>query len=150
MLQTEKAKLQEPFQRTNKQLERLLDLHLEGVISTQEYSHKKEVLLKRKISLEEQLTKIEKGGNIWLEPLQDFFKAAHQAHQLAETKNLAAKTNFARRLGSNFRLSDRTLSFSYAFPWPLLKKPRPISILWASRDSNPQPTGYEPVALPLS
>jgi hypothetical protein len=82
-------------------------------------------MLQKKIVLEEQKRKIESNRNIWFEPMREFFKAAHQAGQMARTENLAAKRDFFRGVGSNIRLSDRTLSFSYVFPWPLLKNSRP-------------------------
>jgi len=90
--------------------------------------------LKKKVTLEEQLVKIEKIGNIWLEPMSKFIQAAHQAHQVANSKNLAAKRDFLKNAGWNFRLSSRTLQFSYYFPWNFLKKPAPITAMWARED----------------
>jgi hypothetical protein len=137
MLQQEMAIVQKGLHETEAMLEKLLDLHLEGLISTQEYSRKKEAFLQKKIVLEEQKHKIESNRNIWLEPMREFFKAAHQAGQMARTENLAAKRDFFRGVGSNIRLSDRTLSFSYVFPWPLLKNSRPMTTWCEGGELNP-------------
>ena len=80
MVQTERVKIEEPLNHVNAQLERLLDLHLNGSITHHEYAQKKEKLLDTKTTLQEQL----------------------------------------KTIGSNFRLNNRTLEFSYTFPWPLL------------------------------
>ena len=137
-LQKTKATVATPLNATKEQLDKLLDAYLKAFITEKEYIRKKEGLLLQKVALEEKLTKIERNGNLWLEPCRTFLQSAHQAHQLAEGKNLAAKVDFARGVGLNFRLSNRTLSFSYVFPWPLLKKPRPITNMRRGRDLNPR------------
>ena len=127
MLQQEKEKIGKPLQEVQSKLEKLLDLHLNGAISQQEYLSRKEKFLNEKVALEERLSKINTQGNIWLEPLAEFLEAAHQAGPVATDKNLAAKREFLKKIGSNFRLAQATLEFSYTFPWPLLKKSRPIT-----------------------
>ncbi len=127
-----------PLNATKEQLDKLLDAYLKAFITEKEYIQKKEGLLLQKVELEEKLNTIERKGRLWLEPCREFLQAAHQAHELAETKNLAAKREVLKKIGSNFRLSDRTLSFSCTFPWPLLKKSRPISHWRRGRDSNPR------------
>ena len=76
---------------TETQLDKLLDIHIQGVITQQEYLSKKEKFLNQKIALEENLGHLKAKGNLWLEPFQEFLKAAHHADQVAIEKNLAAK-----------------------------------------------------------
>ena len=135
-LQTEKPATERAITEINARPEKLLDLHLEGAITQQEYTSRKEKLNNKRIALEEKLAKIEEQGNVWLEPLGEFIKAAHQASQLVTSENLAAKREFLKKTGSNFRLSDRTLSFSFTFPWSLLPKSRPITIMHPREESN--------------
>ena len=154
MLRQQEESLRESIQRVKDKLERLLNLHLGGAISQEEYVAKKETLLTNKMSLEEKLTKITKGRNIWLEPLADFLEAAHQADHVATDKNLAAKWELMKKIGSNFRLASRTLQFSYVFPWALLKKSRPITSWCPGPDLNRHAPVTElrilsPVCLPI-
>ena len=48
-------------------LKRLLDAHLEGVISREEYTAKKERLLNDKLEVKERLEDFERKGDQWLE-----------------------------------------------------------------------------------
>ncbi len=128
--------LKKPLAEIQIKLEKLLDLLLAATISQHEYNKKKEELLDQKVALEEKLAKVIESGGFWFEPMEEFFRAAHQAHQLAATENLAAKRNFLKMTGSNFRISGRTLSFSCVFPWPLIKNSAPITHWLGRMDSN--------------
>ena len=79
-----------------------LELHLNGVISQEEYISKKETLLTNKMTLEEKIKKLERGGNIWLEQMEEFLKAAHQADQTATEENLAGPSR-CRASGTSSR-----------------------------------------------
>ena len=128
-LREEQAVLLAPLQKTQTHLDRLLDLHIQGVITQQEYVAKKEKLLNQKIALEEKLAKVREGGNLWLEPLREFLKEARHADQTATDKNLAAKRDTLKKIGSNFCVKSRTLEFHYHIPWSLLRhspKSRPL------------------------
>jgi len=117
-------------------LDRLLDAHLDGVITREEYVARKERLLLGKAALTERMADVERKGNHWLEPLEGFVKLAHQARSVACGPNLESLKDFAKRIGSNLRLAGQTLSFSYQNPWPLLAHCRKNSNWWRVGDSN--------------
>lgn len=98
------------------ELDRLLDARLEGVITREEYACRKERLLHEKAALTERMAEVEQRGNHWLEPLEGFTKAAHQARSVACGPNLESLRDFSKRIGSNLRLAGQTLSFSYQNP----------------------------------
>ncbi len=100
-------------------LERLLDTHLDGVVSREEYATRKEKLLLEKSALSARLAEVERQGNHWLEPLERFVRAAHQAHSVASGENLEALKEWTTRIGSNLRLASRTVHLSYENPWRL-------------------------------
>jgi len=101
-------------------LERLLDAHLDGVISQEEYARRKGKLLPEKSAVSARLAEVERQGNHWLEPLERFVQAAHQAHSVAEAENLEALKEWTIRIGSNLRLAGRTVHLSYENPWRLV------------------------------
>ena len=103
-------------------LNRLLDAHLEGIITQSEYLAKKESLLNQKVELEERLTKLKKGATGWLELAKKFLQTAHQAGFLSEGSNLAAQRKFLKKIGSNFRLGGRLLSFQFSDHWEIIAK----------------------------
>ena len=101
-------------------LNRLLDAHLEGLVDKTEYNNKKSELLRQKADCEGILVKLESGTINWLEPCTEFVKAAHQAGFLSQSENLESQKNFLKKIGWNFRLAARRLSFQYSAPWGML------------------------------
>ncbi len=122
-------------------LDRLLDAHLDGVITRAEYVRRKEALLHEKAGLTERVAVVERKGNHWLEPLEGFVKSAVYADKLgrslASGQNLESLKDFSKQIGSNLRLAGQSLQISYQNPWPLLAQRRRNSNWWSQRDSNP-------------
>jgi len=127
---------QEKLSAIQEKLDRLLDAHLDGIITRAEYARRKEKLLHEKAGLTERMAVVERKGNHWLEPLEGFVKLAHQARSVACGPNLESLKDFSKRIGSNLRLAGQTLSFSYQNPWPLLAHRRINSNWWSVGDSN--------------
>jgi len=63
----------------DEKLEKLLDAHLDSVISKEEYASKKQKLLNRKVEISEKLADFEHKGNYWLEPMRLFILDSKQA-----------------------------------------------------------------------
>jgi len=85
-------------------LDRLLDAHLDGVITREEYIGRKEKLLNEKAGFTERVAVVERKGNHWLEPLEGFVKSAHQAGFVASGRNLESLKDFSKRIGSNVQV----------------------------------------------
>ncbi len=82
-----KAEIQKKTVEIQKKIDRLLEVHLDGLIEKAEYRSKKEILLKKKVELEEEIKKVEQGAVGWLEPCREFLQSAHQAHQVLAEGN---------------------------------------------------------------
>jgi hypothetical protein len=82
-------------------LGRLLDAYLDGVIAREEYAGQKEKLLSQKSAVSARLAQVERQGNHWLEPLERFVRAGHQAHLAAVGGNLDSLKEWTIRIGSN-------------------------------------------------
>ncbi len=150
-------------------LERLLDAHLEGLISREEYTRRKERPLLEKSRLSARLAAVERRGNHWLEPLARFVRTApsrsltgsgNPAHSVAFTDNLDSLKEWTIRIGSNRRLARppracevsrhviglgarvdhlKPSSLPY-YPWRL--------VAVRGRNELVVPTGFEPVSEP--
>ena len=118
-------------------LERLLDAHLDGLISREEYTRRKEKFLLEKSALAARLVAVERQGNHWLEPLARCVRAAHQAHSVASAENLDSLKEWTIRIGSNLRLAGRTVRLSYENPWRLVAARGRNDNWWRARESNP-------------
>ncbi|MDA0771323.1 MAG: recombinase family protein [Cyanobacteria bacterium] len=101
-------------------LERLLDLHLDGVLSSGEYKSKKNALISSKLKLETQLSQIKQDGVVWLEPSKTLIKEANRAKKLVEEENYHEMRSLLQKAGSNQLIRDRKFSMNYLEPWNFL------------------------------
>ena len=113
----------------DEKLEKLLNAHLDKLISKEEYVAKKRKLLNRKVEISEQLADFEQSGDYWLEPMRLFILDSKQAKIIASKENLPAKRDFLKKSGSNPLLRDRALVVSWQNPWKILVDfPLPVAV----------------------
>ncbi|OHA35341.1 MAG: hypothetical protein A2W65_02480 [Candidatus Taylorbacteria bacterium RIFCSPLOWO2_02_50_13] len=101
-------------------LDLLLDAHLDGTISREEYTVKKEKFITEKAELSEKLKDFERNGNHWLEPARQFILAAQQAKIIALQENPVAGRDFLKRIGSNHVLRSQAICFEPKKSWKIL------------------------------
>ena len=130
---TKEAKLQE----IDEQLSRLLDLYVEGAISSDEFKEKKASLINKKTHQLENLESPVSGSNgKWLEPVKNFLTLAHQASYIA-AGNYEEKRKFLKMVCSNQKLVDGSLYVSYTYRFRILVNMAKNDLGWL--------TGFEPV-----
>jgi DNA invertase Pin-like site-specific DNA recombinase len=108
------------IQEIENKLKKLLNLYLDGNISEEEYKEKKCQLVNKKIELE---TDPERSDGKWLEQMRDFLTLANRARYIALEANPCAQKDFFKKLGSNFKIFNASLSFSSTWPFKILKNP---------------------------
>ena len=94
-------------------LDRLLDLQLEGSLSQTEYATKKHKLILAKKDFQEKIQSFERKSNNRFELAIAFLKEANQAEKYAQQENPVAGRDFLKKIGSNFRIADRTLACDF-------------------------------------
>jgi hypothetical protein len=114
--------LQDKLKSFDDKLEILIDLYIGKEITSEEYQRKKAKLLNEKKDLQDKAGEIEKAGGGWLEPAREFATTCNQAGSVAWQGNLAQKREFLKMLGSNFKIFDRTLSFTIEKPFSLIPR----------------------------
>jgi DNA invertase Pin-like site-specific DNA recombinase len=82
-------------------LNRLLDVFLDGTISREDFTARKETLLQEKSALQAGLDLLSRNAAGWLEPLEQFIKDANQAEIIAISADLTVLRDFHRKIGSN-------------------------------------------------
>ena len=85
-------------------LNRLLDVYLEGSLTREEYTARKEQMLRDKADAKEKIGQIQTRGAAWLEPARDLVKRANQAENLMFSDDLEGIRDFLKIAGSNLRL----------------------------------------------
>ena len=125
-------------------LEKLLDVFLDEVISTEDYKARKEKLLIRKIELVEKIKDFEQKGLSWLEPAREFVLSLNQATKLLESENKTEMTSFLKNIGSNCILQNRQLLFSPRKPYDSVAKRSEATasclqfpVWWTHRELHP-------------
>ena len=87
---------------------RLVDLHLDGGISREDYLSRREKIMQDRATLAAQVAKMKGEGTGRLEPLAAFITDARQAHYVARNGNMRELRDFHRKIGSNLYLTERT------------------------------------------
>jgi len=114
--------LKSQIKRIEDKLDTLLDAHLDGTITKEEYTAKKQKILNQKIEISEKLKDFEQNGNHWLEPAKKFILDSKQAEIIALQENLFEKKDFLKKIGSNRILRERELIFEPRGAWQILLK----------------------------
>jgi len=105
-------------------LEKLLDVYLAEIISTEEYTARKQKILTRKLELQERIKDFEQRGLSWLEPAREFVLKLNYAEKLRNSDNFLEIKTFLKNIGSNHILHNQKLIFSFKFPFNLAAEPR--------------------------
>ncbi len=103
-------------------LDRLLDLQLDGNLSQAEYTAKKHKLILAKKDLEEKISSFGRKSNNRFELALAFLKDANQAEKYAQQENPERIRDFLKKIGSNFRIAERTLSLDLKNAWKIPAK----------------------------
>ena len=138
--------LKAEFSEIEKKLEKLLDVYLEETIAAEEYTSRKEKLIKQKVGLKEQIQDFEQKGLSWLEPAREFVLSLNQAANLLSSQNKTEMTTFLKNIGSDCILQNRQLIFSPRIPYDLVAERSEATasclqfpVWWTLGDSNSLP-----------
>lgn len=106
------------------QLEKLLDIFLSDSLSTEEYAVKKQKLLTQKLELKEKISDVQKKGLTWVEPAREFILSLNEGKKILTDDKLEETTPFLKKSGSNHRLHNRRLQFSWLAPYNFVAQAR--------------------------
>ena len=150
-VQNLKAKLAE----IEKQLEKLLDVYLSEVITTEEYTDRKQKLLNEKIGLNDKIHDFEQKGLSWLEPAREFVLSLNNADKLKNSGDYPEILTFLKNIGSNHYLQNRKWHFRAKIPYKLVAERNEMGSRnlhfpkwWTMPDSNRPPPACKAGALP--
>lgn len=112
--------LKDQISELENQLDKLLDTHLQGTITKDEYIAKKQKILNAKVGISDDLKDFGRNGNHWLEPAKKFILEAKQAGIIALQENLFSKKDFLKKIGSNRLLLSREVVVELKESWKIL------------------------------
>jgi len=120
----------------NKRLSKLLDAHLDGLLEAEEYQVKKSELVEQKVALKQKIARLNRKGNLWLEPLENWVNEVRQASNLQKSENFAAKAELLKKIGSNRLVRAGIIAFRPENPWQFLFQKTQQTNWRDGRDSN--------------
>ena len=83
--------MKEQLSQVEAKLQKLLDVYLADVLSTEEYAAKKGQFISKKVILNEKINDFEQKGLSWLEPAREFVLSLNQATKLLSAENPSEK-----------------------------------------------------------
>ncbi len=106
--QTQTTDLQTKIAELSAKLQRLLDSYLDQDIDRDMYTDKKADIMSQKKSLEEKLSKLTLGQNLWLEPMTKWIETAVSICETTKSTDLLAKKSLCLEIfGSNLVLENK-------------------------------------------
>ena len=129
---------------------KLLDVHLDGTISREEFLKKKGQLLAKKKDLEEEIFNKEFAKNSWLEPLRRYTLLTLEAQNLPTTKDYHHDwQDFLKRSGSDLTLKNGKVGGGWLKLRPLTRQRPPSRNVVPGLRFGRRCIGSEPIILPL-
>ncbi|MDD2766614.1 MAG: recombinase family protein [Candidatus Moranbacteria bacterium] len=101
-------------------IEKLMTAYLESVLSLEEYRTMKSKLVNQKQLLKEKLAAFEQKANNRFELTNKFLKLNLEAKELANERTDEENLHLFKKIGSNFILEARTISFEPRSAWRIL------------------------------
>ena len=106
----------------DEKLEKLMNAYLESALNLVEYREAKNKLVNQKQLLKDKLTAFEKKSANRFELAIAFLKEANQAEKYAQQENPEWIRDFLKKIGSNFRIADRTLACDFKNAFKIAEK----------------------------
>ncbi len=106
--QSDAQNLANKIKESEARLEKLVEAYLDGDIPKEIYLKKKDALLRATLSLKEKRKDFGHSGNNWVEPLREWILDMKQADFLASSDNLKEIAAFAKKIGTNPLVRDKS------------------------------------------
>ncbi|MDP2665147.1 MAG: zinc ribbon domain-containing protein, partial [bacterium] len=103
--------LREQAHEIERKLDRLTDVYIAQDIERDAYLSKRRTLMSDKRTIEEQTARLERDGNAWLEPMQEWINEARNLAEIQKDPSLPAKKSALQKIfGSNLILLNQKVS----------------------------------------
>ena len=104
------------------QVDRLLDIYLEGSLNEEEYKIKKNKLIDQFALIQHKIDEIEAGASLWFEPLANALKVSNQGHHRVIQKDYCEIYKILKIIGLNRILFNQELSVELTKPFCFFSK----------------------------
>lgn len=123
-------------QKIRDRIQKLIDMRANEELTKEEFLQQKNKLLEQLAGFENKLNDSNHSIKSWLELMEDFFNTAYEARDVVEHGSPEAKQRVLAKIGENFLLKNKMLTFSFKKPYDCLLKPEYRTDVLLSLDSN--------------
>ena len=117
--------LREKVNDISRRIDRITDLFVDQDIDHEAYLERKRGLMSEKRSLEENIAKLQKGSDVWLEPMREWIKDAQMLDEIAKNDDLPSKKSSLQKIfGSNLTLRNKKVEETAVNQWATLRVAR--------------------------
>ena len=103
--------LREQAHDISRKLDRLMDVYIAQDIERDAYLSKRRALMSDKRTIEEQIARLERDGNAWLEPMREWINHSEMLEEIQKDPSLPAKKSALQKIfGSNLKLQNQKVS----------------------------------------
>ena len=120
-------------------LDKLVSTYIDGDVPKESYLAKKEELMMRKLALTNQKEDFGRTGKNWIEPLRSWILDIQKAKKLSQSDNFEDIKAFVQKVGTNHKLLDKSVSFSFNAPWDFLAQFLVSRASWRGEHSDLSP-----------
>ena len=100
--------MREEIRNTDTKLDRLTDVYIAQDIERDAYLSKRRALMSDKRTIEEQIARLERDGNAWLEPMREWINEAENLAQIQKCPlSPRQKSALQKIFGSNLKLQNQ-------------------------------------------
>ena len=99
--------MREEIRNTDTKLDRLTDVYIAQDIERDAYLSKRRALMSDKRTIEEQIARLERDGNAWLEPMREWINEAENLAQIKMPPLSPPKIRPSKIFGSNLKLQNQ-------------------------------------------
>ena len=121
---------QKALDECTKRMDRLIELYISPanqekvLISDEELKDRKSLLIKEKVSIQQEIERLEQGAADWMDLTEKTFQFAVYAKHEFEAGDYMTKTKILSALGQNFILKDRKVSIQLKKQYQLIEDGR--------------------------
>lgn len=117
-------------------INRLVEMRSNEELTKEEFLEQKKRLLDQLAALDNKYQDNQTSMKTWLELIEDFLDTAFQVREVLINGKGEQKQKILRKIGENFLLKDKMLTFSFKQPYDVLLKPEVRTDVLPDMDSN--------------
>ncbi len=122
------------YQANEKKLDRLIEMKMDGLITREEFTKKRNKIIEDQRTIKEKLKGTDKQANDWRSLAEKTFELAQNASTWFQEGTLEEKNEILLTIGTDFILKDKEIQIKWREPYQILREQNPK--IWQYREKE--------------